>query len=215
MADFQNGAERLLRKKDKKAKIERIVDVTRKMIEEKGYLETNTNRIAEAAGVSVGLVYKYFPGGKADIACEISSRYHSPIADSIQRINMEEITKPGFRENLVHFLLDWIEIHRGNVQLIRAMDIATLLNPCLHKGTAEMVRRTAEKGQPFLWPGKASTPDNEELRELTILLFHTVESVILRHVTAMQVCNSDRQLAEFLADVVISTIMNKIRIEAH
>ena len=180
------------------------------MIEEKGYMRTNTNRIAEAAGVSVGLVYKYFPSGKADIAYEISVRYHSPIADSIQHINMAEITKPGFREKLIHVLLDWIEIHRRNVQFIRAMDIATLLNPYLHKGTADMVKRTAEKGQPFLWPNEASTPDGADLKELTLLLFHTVESVVLRHVTAMQVCDSDQRLAEFLADIVTSTILNKL-----
>jgi hypothetical protein len=88
------------------------------------------------------------------------------------------------------------------------MDIATLLNPFLHKGTAEMVRRTAEKGQPFLWPEGA--PDDAELKELTFLLFHTVESVVLRHVTAMQVCDSDNHLAEFLADVVIGTILYRL-----
>jgi AcrR family transcriptional regulator len=210
MTNIQNGTENPRKKRNRKAKIERIVEATRRMIEEKGFMGTNTNRIAEAAGVSVGLVYKYFPGGKADIAYEISLRYHSPIADSIQHINMAEITKTGFREKLVHVLLDWIEIHRKNVQFIRAMDIAMQLNPFLHKGTAEMVRRTAEKGQPFLWPDEASTPDGAELEELTLLLFHTVESVVLRHVTAMQVCNSDQQLAEFLADIVTSTILNKL-----
>lgn len=210
MTNIQNGTENPRKKRNRKAKIERIVEATRKMIEEKGYMGTNTNRIAEAAGVSVGLLYKYFPAGKAEIAHEISLRYHSPIADSIQHINRGEITKPGFREKLVHVLLDWIEIHRRNVQFIRAMDIATLLNPFLHKGTAEMVRKTAEKGQPFLWSDEASTSDDAELKELTLLLFHTVESVILRHVTAMQVCNSDQQLADFLADIVSSTILNKL-----
>jgi AcrR family transcriptional regulator len=210
MTNIQDGIENPRKKRNRKAKIERIVEETKKMIEEKGFMGTNTNRIAEAAGVSVGLVYKYFPAGKLDIAHEISLRYHSPIADSIQHINMAEITKPDFREKLVHVLLDWIEIHRRNAQFIRAMDIATLLNPFLHKGTAEMVRKTAEKGQPFLWPDKASTPDDAELKELTLTLFHTVESVVLRHVTSMQVCNSDQQLAEFLADVVTSTILNQL-----
>jgi AcrR family transcriptional regulator len=208
MTNNQNFTEKPPRTRNKKAKIDSIVETTKKMIEEKGYMETNTNRIAEAAGVSIGLIYKYFPGGKAHIAHEISLRYHSPIADSIQSINMGEITKPGFRKKLIHTLLDWIEIHRRNAQFIRAMDIATLLNPFLHKGTAEMVRRTAEKGQPFLWPEEA--PDDAELKELTFLLFHTVESVVLRHVTAMQVCDSDQQLAEFLADVVIGAILYRL-----
>ncbi len=209
MANIQIGTEKSRRKRNKKAKIERIIEATKKMIEEKGFMGTNTNRIAETAGVSIGLLYKYFPAGKLDIAHEISLRYHSPIADSIQHINMAEITKPGFRERLVHVLLDWIEIHRRNAQFIRAMDIATLLNPFLHKGTAEMVRKTAEKGQPFLWPDEASTSDDPELKELTLLLFHTVESVILRHVIEMQVCGSDEQLADFLADIVSGIVLNK------
>lgn len=191
MPNIQTGSEKLRRKRSRKDKIDRIVEATKKMIEEKGYMATNTNRIAEAAGVSVGLIYKYFRGGKADIAYEISLRYHSTIADSIQHINMAEIAEPGFRERLVHILLEWIEIHRRNLQFIRAMDIAMLLNPSLFKGNADIVRRTAEKGQPFLWPDEASTPDIAELKELTLLLFHTIESVVLRHVTAMQVCNSE------------------------
>ena len=61
--------------RDKEAKIYSIVDAARTLIETTGYDEVTIRDIAASAGVSVGLIYKYFPGGKYDIIACIGSRY--------------------------------------------------------------------------------------------------------------------------------------------
>ncbi len=204
----KNG--RPMRKRDKKAKVDRIIEATRRLIEEKGYIATNTNRIAEAAGVSVGLIYKYFPNGKGDIAYEISLRYHSAIVNAISFKSAAEITERAFRDRLVTILLNWIEQHREKIQFIRAMDFAMLINPALFKGYADIVRKAAEKGQLLLWPKDTSGIKIGELKKLTLALFHTVESVVHRHLTSMEVCKTDEQLAEFLADVVLGVTSSRL-----
>ncbi|MCQ1534962.1 helix-turn-helix transcriptional regulator [Methanosarcina sp. KYL-1] len=48
-------------KRDRKAKIISIQEATCMLIEIKGYENVTIRDIAEAAGVSIGLIYKYFP----------------------------------------------------------------------------------------------------------------------------------------------------------
>jgi len=81
-------------KRDKPAKIRKIVSTTKKLVSERGYSAVTTHHIAEEAGVSVGLVYKYFPGGKP-ITVKIFSNQKGKIMgaqavgdNAAQRINM-------------------------------------------------------------------------------------------------------------------------------
>jgi len=48
-------------------KIDLIYKTFFHLILENGYQNVSTNHIAKAAGISVGTVYLYFPGGKKDI----------------------------------------------------------------------------------------------------------------------------------------------------
>lgn len=45
--------------------IERLIASTRQVIKEYGYANTTTRRIAEAAGVTEGTIYRHFPGKRA------------------------------------------------------------------------------------------------------------------------------------------------------
>ena len=53
--------------RDKEAKILAITDAMQKLIASMGYEKVTIRDIAETADVSVGLIYKYFPGGKFEI----------------------------------------------------------------------------------------------------------------------------------------------------
>ncbi|MGY5854931.1 MAG: TetR/AcrR family transcriptional regulator [Candidatus Thorarchaeota archaeon] len=53
---------------------EAIVKTAQKLIEDKGYINLNINKVAYVAKVSVGTLYYHFPKGKVDILAEIMSR---------------------------------------------------------------------------------------------------------------------------------------------
>jgi AcrR family transcriptional regulator len=196
-------AEKASRKRGKAAKIDRIIETTRKLIQEKGYVAATTNHIAKAAGVSVGLVYKYFPLGKGEIAYRISLRDHSAIVDTLSSIQLKKERLP---KRLHSMFLAWIDQHRRNAPFIRAMNIAMLSNPALFGGYAEVMERTAEKVHPIFWPLGIEGLDNSKMKKLALALFHTIESVIHRHVLSVRVFDTDEELAEFLTNVVLVAI---------
>lgn len=51
-----------------RATVAAILDGTARVLVRRGYAGTNTNLVAEAAGVSVGSLYQYFPGKEALVA---------------------------------------------------------------------------------------------------------------------------------------------------
>lgn len=51
-----------------KATVEAVLDAGARILVEDGYAASNTNRIAETAGISIGSLYEYFPGKEAIFA---------------------------------------------------------------------------------------------------------------------------------------------------
>jgi AcrR family transcriptional regulator len=70
-----------------------------------GYARSTTNRIAEAAGVSVGSVYQYFPDKDAMLT-ELMRRYRESLVERIGR-RVAEMNEVTF-EAVVHTLLSAI-----------------------------------------------------------------------------------------------------------
>ena len=48
-----------------KAMVDTILDAMARVLVERGYAKTNTNLVAEVAGISVGSLYQYFPNKDA------------------------------------------------------------------------------------------------------------------------------------------------------
>lgn len=62
--------------------VRRILDAAKTVLIERGYDDATTNRIAEAAGISPGSLYQYFPNKEAIIAAVVD-RYTDRIADRV------------------------------------------------------------------------------------------------------------------------------------
>ena len=60
-----------IKRRDKEAKIQRIIQVTRQLLEKSDLGQLTIRDIAKEANVSIGLIYKYFPEGKPAIIKEI------------------------------------------------------------------------------------------------------------------------------------------------
>ena len=82
---------------------ETILDAAARVFVELGYARATTNKIAEAAGISVGSLYQYFPSKDA-IAVELLSRYRMKLLGLVG----EQLGRVGERglERVVHDLVD-------------------------------------------------------------------------------------------------------------
>jgi len=111
-------------KRDKKAKIISIQDAMCMLIETKGYENVTIRDIAEAGGVSIGLIYKYFPGGKFDILKEISYRYTDELLMTNKSESIDFNDFPGYIRNVIKNMQQYT---RDNISLSKALIIAALL----------------------------------------------------------------------------------------
>ena len=190
-------------KRDKSAKINKILQITREMIENKGYVSTTTNHIAKKVGVSIGLIYKYFPGGKADIVRAISQREYEKIIDKdlISGLKSKDLS------NLVKkTLTEYVLQHRKNEQLISAMEIAFLSNK-YPEPYIELMNLTVN---PILTILKYFFKDKEKLikefNQKIIILLNLIDSIVHRHIIYAKIFESDEKLVFFLTDFTLNYI---------
>jgi AcrR family transcriptional regulator len=94
------------RKKPKQARsaamVEGILEAAARVFIKQGFAKATTNRIAEAAGISVGSLYQYFPSKDA-IAVELLRRYRERVVNTIARRVQE--AKPETFADFVRTLL--------------------------------------------------------------------------------------------------------------
>jgi len=67
------------------ATVEAILDAAARVLVDRGYAATNTNLVAERAGVSVGSLYQYFPNKDALITA-LHSRHSLQVNEVIDRV---------------------------------------------------------------------------------------------------------------------------------
>lgn len=109
--------------------VEAILEAAARVLAERGYAGTNTNLVAERAGVSVGSLYQYFPNKDALITA-LHERHALQMHGVIERVLGAEPPPEGLR---------------GQVgALVRALVAAHQLEPELH--------RVLERDLPFFDP---------------------------------------------------------------
>jgi AcrR family transcriptional regulator len=111
--------------------VEVILEAAARVFVRHGYARATTNRIAEAAGISVGSLYQYFPSKDA-IAVEILRRYRETLLALVSQ-HLEGVAVATL-EPVVRALLG---------ALLRAEAI----DPALHRVLIEQVLRTSARGE--------------------------------------------------------------------
>lgn len=129
------------------AMVEAILEATARVLAERGYAGTNTNVVAERAGVSVGSVYQYFPNKDA-LVTALHERHGAQMYAAIAAVLGDE-RPDGLR---------------GHVQaMVRALLAAHRVAPELH--------RVLEKEFPFFdAPREQSPADGGIFRQVRQLL---------------------------------------------
>jgi AcrR family transcriptional regulator len=111
--------------------VEVILEAAARVFVRSGYPRATTNRIAEAAGISVGSLYQYFPSKDA-IAVELLRRYRATLVNLVLR-HLEQVEESTL-ESVVRALVGAV---------LRAEGI----DPALHRVLIEQVLRTSARGE--------------------------------------------------------------------
>jgi AcrR family transcriptional regulator len=98
-----------------KLTVDAILDAVLRLLKREGHKAMTTNRIAEAAGVSIGSVYQYFPNKRA-IFISLHERHLSEIDRTVQSKLAEHAASP--LDVLIRAMVDaMIEAHAPDPEL--------------------------------------------------------------------------------------------------
>lgn len=113
------------------ATVDAILEGAARILAREGWAKATTNRIAEAAGVSVGSLYQYFPSKEA-IAVELLKRYRERLVATVAQ-RLAEAERVTF-ESAMAMLLETLFLAEG-------------IDPQLHRVLIEQVLRTHARGE--------------------------------------------------------------------
>jgi AcrR family transcriptional regulator len=120
MAAKPRTAPRKSAKQDRsRATVEAILRATAHILVRDGYDRASTNRIAEAAGVSIGSLYQYFPSKEALVA-ELLDRHCAEILALLQESAATHAFSP-LAEAVRHVVAAMVRAHRINATLHRVL----------------------------------------------------------------------------------------------
>lgn len=108
-----------------KATVDAMLSATARVLVKEGYDRASTNKVAEAAGVSIGSLYQYFPSKEALVAAVIERHIGE----------MMEVV----RASLVRVAL--LPLEEAARELVRVMIDAHRIEPKLHRVLVEQIPR--------------------------------------------------------------------------
>jgi AcrR family transcriptional regulator len=118
------------KRRDKEAKIQRIIQATRQLLERSDLSQLTIRDIAKEANVSIGLIYKYFPEGKPAIIKEIGLTTIHNFIDILESID-NNVDFPNFLNSFIRSIL---EQTGKNKRLLRATTVMALTDIEVLKG---------------------------------------------------------------------------------
>jgi AcrR family transcriptional regulator len=186
--------------RDKDTKIHLIFETFADLVNKNGYDRLSTRHIAEAAGISVGTIYHYFPGGKHTIASRYIDRVTDELFDPSIFRRIEERDLRWFFDGLIR---RYLFVHRESLEIHRAIDQAILADPDVRRRNQDSVitnmgRVVAELKDAGLY---GSLPEQSVLANF-LLLFNVLEGIIHRHLMVYPLFEADEELISFLVNLL-------------
>jgi AcrR family transcriptional regulator len=180
------------------ATVDAIVKATARVLVEEGYDRASTNRIALAAGVSIGSLYQYFPSKEALVSALVES-HQQRMRDALMRS-----LASGTPDNLAD---------RARL-LVRGMIAAYRTDPELHHVLCQEVPKIGELQKVYdfeqhlgdacrrqLFAGEPTRMTDVD--RAVFLLVHAVPSVVRAAIQADPLGQGDERLAEELTDMMV------------
>ncbi len=184
----------------------KIISAMETMLKKKSYSEITIRRLSSEAEVSVGLIYKNFPGTKAEIVGEIFKKSMKEM-DKIKKINLDPTNPEKFRRFILNSIKILLKNHKLNQKLNEALEMAYLENPDLQQTLkplliaelsyfSKIIIDLSQKGiivvpNPDFW---------------SFWLVQLIDSMIHRYLTYEIKTTPDDEFLEFLTELVFRSL---------
>src|SRR5262245_13011013 len=99
--------------------VDALLEGTARVLLKEGYDRASTNRIAQAAGVSIGSLYQYFPTKEALVAA-LTERHTQELADVVLDA-MREVSELPLEAGVRALIRSAIDAHRVDPKLHRVL----------------------------------------------------------------------------------------------
>lgn len=182
-------------------KIDLIYKTFFNLVLEKGYHKTSTNHIAEAAQISIGTVYRYFPNGKSDIIL----KYFENSKDIVFNVNdFEKIEEANFVKIFERFIRSNLENQKKNQGYRIAFRQSIMSDKVLKEKyktkiadiNTELVKELRAASE-FL----RSAPEDQLIRAFNFI-HNFLEANIHHHLFVMKLFDDDENFIKFLSSLM-------------
>jgi AcrR family transcriptional regulator len=187
------------RQERSQATVEAILDATARVLCTTGYDRASTNRIALAAGVSVGSLYQYFPSKEALVAA-LAAR-HMAAMSALVRDKLAEVAAAPMPEAVRTIIMAMFEAHAVEPRLHKV-----LIEEVPRIGRLENLRHVERETETLvatLLESRKSELRRTNVETMALLLVTVVEAVTHAAVLDELAPARSRAMADELTDLVL------------
>ncbi len=163
-----------------KATVDALLAATARVLVRDGYDHASTNKIADAAGVSIGSLYQYFPSKEALVAAVIE-RHIGEMMDVV-RASLLRVAALPLREAARELVAVMIEAHRIEPKLHRV-----LVEQIPRVGNMEHIERVDEEAMTLVRAYLEAHRDEINVDDIEMAAFLAVSCVeAMTHVAVLR-----------------------------
>lgn len=156
--------------------VERIIAAAHDVLLKRGYDATTTNHIADAAGISPGSLYQYFPN-KAAILSRVIDRYSADLAARMSRAFLRSLSAPT-RDGVRATVTALLDAYEEQPDLLRVFVEQT---PRTHNSPRAVFARRMDEITTAAIMAQSHDPDRPA-DAMAWLVVRTVEHVTISYV---------------------------------
>jgi len=188
------------RRKTREENKEIIKRVMMAFLQERSYMEVSINKIAEASGINISQIYRYFPNGKPDILIAIGN---DTVQEGTPDPDLPEHQDPrAYLSTLIRF---YVETHRKNRAVLSSLQAVFLSYPETFRKDAEAIDMGGSDFSAIeTVVEKSGLSDTPQKKAVARRIFHLLDTMIHRQILETKVTPNDEELVNFLADVVLA-----------
>ncbi|WP_312885651.1 TetR family transcriptional regulator [Lipingzhangella halophila] len=155
-------------------RVRKMLDACAELLDEIGYSELSTTRIADRAGVAIGSVYQFFPDKKA-IAQALGLRYLDTFSARVTD-RLRQGTFVHWTEAVDVIIDEYLDMHR-NVSGFRVLHFGDIVDVRLLDANADNNRVIATRLRELLI-SIAGVDDSDELRHASMVAVEAADAVL-------------------------------------